>query len=185
MLAVDICAFGDHRHDDPVQCLLRRQMYEHLRRACEFAVLPWRRCHHEDRGDGVLIVAPADLPVERLFEPLAHHLATALWRYNRNAADSTRLRMRLAVHSGLVAPDPYGVSGRALIELFRLLDARAFKNVVARSRRPLGVILSERFYADARTCGGLADADAYHAIRVRTKEARIPAQVRTDLGTFD
>jgi hypothetical protein len=185
MFAVDICAFGDHRHDDPVQCLLRRQMYELLRRACEVAILPWRRCYREDRGDGALIVAPADLPVERLFEPFAHHLATALWRYNRNAGHSTRLRLRLAVHSGLVAHDPYGVSGRALIELFRLLDARTFKNVVARSGRPLGVILSERFHADARTYGGMADADAYHAVRVRSKETRIQARIRTDLGTFD
>ncbi|MFA1540586.1 hypothetical protein [Actinomadura monticuli] len=178
MIAVDICAFGDPRRDDIAQLRLRREMYQQFARACASARLPWDQCYREDRGDGVMVITPSDVPIETLIDPLGGHLASVLHEYNRHASQTARLQLRLAVHTGLVNCDEYGVTGQALVHLFRLLEARDFKDVLAASGADLGVIVSERLYGDALSQGGLAAPEAYRRLQVDCKETRIHAHVR-------
>jgi hypothetical protein len=178
MLAVDICAFGDQALDDVTQLYLRKAMYELLTEAFQSSRIPWRHCHHEDRGDGVLVVAPADVPIEDLLDVLIQHLARGLREHNKRADPLVRLRLRLAVHTGLVSYDAHGVAGRALIRLFRLLNARAFRDAITGDGADLAVIVSEQLYRDAVDHGGLADPGAYKRIRVTCKETRMWAWVR-------
>ncbi|GAA3199321.1 hypothetical protein [Actinocorallia longicatena] len=182
MLAVDICAFGDPRRDDTAQLRLRQEMYDRLRDACGHARLPWQDCHREDRGDGALVIAPPETPTERLLDPLARNLADALRDYNRRAPDHMRLQLRLAAHSGLINRDAYGVTGQALVHLFRLLDARAFKKAVKDSGASFGMIISERFYGDALSHGGLPAPADYQPISVKTKETRTRAHLHIPAG---
>lgn len=175
LVAVDICSFGDRRRDDGVQLHLRREMYDRLMEACAITRLPWWESHREDRGDGALVVMPPYVPPEDLLDPFAHHLTALLRRYNRLASEAARLQLRLAVHAGRVHGDAYGMAGQPLIHLFRLLEARSFKNALAGSGADLGMIVSDRLYADAMDLGGLVDPGAYRETRISIKETRARA----------
>lgn len=173
LAAIDIAAFGDRRRDDDIQLRLRREMYGLLAEACAMGTLPWWDCHREDRGDGALIIAPPQVAPELFLDPLAHHLAAVLRRYNRLASDTARLRLRLAVHSGLVHSDDHGVAGQSVVHLFRLLEASAFKRALADAGTDLGLIVSDRLYGDVTTKGGsLINAGAYRELRITCKETR-------------
>ncbi|MBC6457856.1 hypothetical protein [Actinomadura sp. HBU206391] len=172
LAAVDITAFGDHRRDDDAQLHLRQAMYECLVDAFSITRLPWAACHREDRGDGVLIVTPPDVPAEALLDPLAHHLHAGLRRHNRLASETGRLRLRAAVHSGRVHRDLNGVAGHAALHLFRLLEAAAFKKAFNTSGADLGLIVSDGLYRDASRHGGLINPAAYQRLRVSCKETR-------------
>lgn len=167
--AVDITGFGSRR-DAVIQRHLRMTMYGHLVEAFTMTRLPWVDCYREDRGDGVLIVAPPDVNADHFLDPLAHHLAAVLRRGNRIANDSTRLRLRMAVHHGDVHRDARGITGAATIHLFRLLEAAAFKR--AFKDCDLAMIVSDRLYTDATQRGGLIDATAFRRLRITCKETR-------------
>lgn len=88
-------------------------------------------------------MAPADVEPDDFLDPLGHHLAAVLRRYNRTAGDATRLRLRMAVHHGDVRHDAHGVIGYASLHLFRMLEATAFKKALQTAETDLGVIVSD------------------------------------------
>jgi class 3 adenylate cyclase len=172
LVAVDIAAFGDPRRDNEIQLHLRSALYDHIIEAFAMTRLPWRGCYHEDRGDGALIVAPPEVEPTDLLDPLAHHLTVLLRRSNKLASDSARLRVRVAVHTGRVYADESGIAGQALVHLFRLNEAPAFKRALNASGADLGLMVSDHLYAEARAHGGFFDPDAYRPLTVRHKETR-------------
>ncbi|TDC68233.1 hypothetical protein E1200_12400 [Actinomadura sp. GC306] len=175
LLAVDIGSFGRLDRDDLAQLHVRRHMYQLLVESFEMTRLPWLDCHREDRGDGALIIAPPEVPATDFLDPLAHHLTAVLRRYNRLASDAARLRLRLAVHFGLVHRDAHGVAGRSLVHLFRLLEAPAFKRAFAGTGAELGLVVSDQLYQQACASGGLVDPAAYRSVRVNAKETKARA----------
>ncbi|MFI6516994.1 hypothetical protein ACIBF1_15675 [Spirillospora sp. NPDC050679] len=178
LAAVDICAFGSRR-DTRTQLHLRREMYGLVAEACRITRVPWSDCHREDRGDGALFIVPPDVAADRLLDPFANHLAVVLRHYNHLAGPATRLRLRLAVHTGRVQRDAHGVAGPALVHLFRLLDAPAFRRAAADAAGGLAMIVSDRLYTDAVEGGGLVDPAAYRSQRVTCKETRARAWIWT------
>ena len=56
MLAVDIAGFTCADRDSEICLYLRRSLYQILQDAFQGSGLPWAECHHEDRGDGVLVI---------------------------------------------------------------------------------------------------------------------------------
>jgi hypothetical protein len=98
MLAVDIASFGSR--DPNAQRYLHDSLYQIVEDACENAGLPWSACHHEDRGDGILFIAPPIISAE-LLDPLAAHLHAALRRHNRHTSTSAKI-LRMAIHAGYI-----------------------------------------------------------------------------------
>ena len=45
---------------------MRSGLYGSLRAAFVRSGIPWDLCYHEDRGDGVLILVPPEVPKSRL-----------------------------------------------------------------------------------------------------------------------
>ncbi|MFB4318068.1 hypothetical protein [Actinomadura sp. 21ATH] len=178
LAAVDICRFGTRR-DAPTQLLLRKEMYGLVAEACRITRVPWYDCHREDRGDGALFIVPPDVAADHLLDPFANHLTVVLRRYNRLAGPATRLRLRLAVHAGQIHRDEHGVAGPALVHLFRLLDAPAFKKAADSAVADLAMIVSDRLYTDAVEGGGLVNPAAYTSQRVTCKETRARAWIWT------
>ncbi|MBW8485523.1 hypothetical protein [Actinomadura parmotrematis] len=176
LLATDIVGFGARHRDDRIALHLRRAMYTALAEALAMTGLILADCHHEDRGDGALVVAPAAWPAALLLDPLAHHLTASLRALNALAGDAARLRLRVAVHAGLVQRDQHGLAGRALVDLFRLLEAPAFKEAIAASPADLGVAVSDEFYTET-VRSGLVNRAAYSPLPVVLKEARATARV--------
>jgi hypothetical protein len=62
MLAVDIAGYTRADRDNDIRLYLRRSLYQILQDAFQGSGLPWAECHHEDRGDGVLIIIPPRIP---------------------------------------------------------------------------------------------------------------------------
>jgi hypothetical protein len=178
IVAFDIVGFGDRRRDDDVQLYVRDSLYRLLEKAFDAVGVPWRACHREDRGDGVLVVVPALVSTEPLISPLADRLRAGLRRHNKVSSDAAQIRLRMALHAGHVHFDPYGVAGQTLVHAFRLLEAPAFKTAFAATRCELGFVASDRVYDDVIRHGpGMIDPDVYDAISVSLKETEARAWV--------
>ncbi len=173
LFAVDVAGFTDHGRDDAVQLYMRQALYAVLTQAFEASQLGWDNCQHEDRGDGVLVIIPAGMPSVTVVDPLLDRLRAGLRRHNRIAADTAGIRLRVAIHSGQVHRDEHGVTGAALTHLFRLLDAHALKEALAKSTGDLALIVSDHFYDTViRNAPGMIDPETFQPATVAVKETR-------------
>lgn len=174
MLATDIVAFGT-RHDE-VQAHLRQVMYQISEEACRAAGLPWVICHQEDRGDGLVLIAPACVSAEILIDPLVPHMRAGIRRHNKLASPAAQIRMRMAIHAGYVRLDSHGATGSAVLHLFRLLHADQFKTAVDKVGAEFGLLASAYLYDEIIQHGpGLIDPHTYREITIANKETRGPA----------
>jgi CRP-like cAMP-binding protein len=170
----DIANFGDPRRDDDDRRVVRESLYTMLRESFEGSHVSWASCVHEDRGDGVLIIAPATVSTVPLVDPLLPLLAFKLKRHNRRATDRVRIQLRVAVHVGPVLQDGNGLSGQALIHTARMLDAPILKESLAITRADLAVMASAHVYDTViRHTPGLVDPGAFRRVRYQVKEAKI------------
>src|SRR6185295_14235462 len=62
ILVVDVEGFGALRRTNKHQVSVRDGLYRALRAAFQKADIAWEECRYEDRGDGVLVLAPPELP---------------------------------------------------------------------------------------------------------------------------
>jgi hypothetical protein len=170
----DIANFGDPRRDDDDRRVVKDALYEILQESFEGAQVPWSSCVHEDRGDGVHIVAPATISTMPLVDPLLPLLAFKLKRHNRRAAEPIRIQLRVALHIGPVLQDVQGLSGHALIHAARMLDAPILKDSLAATKADLAVMASTHVYDTViRHSPGLVDPAAFRRVRYQVKEAKI------------
>src|SRR5260370_29260138 len=96
MFAVDIASFGCR--NPRLQLLLRETLYAIVRESCDAAGICWHRCHHEDRGEGIFAIAPADVSIETLVDPFVRHIRVSLRDYNKVAAAAAQIQLRIAIH---------------------------------------------------------------------------------------
>src|SRR4051794_18207353 len=82
MVAIDIASFGHPSRDDGVRIHLRTTLYELVSEAFDAAGVPWDRCRHEDRGDGVLIITPRHVAAGLLVDPMLLRLEASIRRHN-------------------------------------------------------------------------------------------------------
>src|SRR6266498_3295969 len=101
------------------QLAIRHAQYRVIRQAFGRARIDWTECTTEDRGDGVLILAPSNVPKIRLATSVLTQISTGLHRYNATSSVRTRIHLRIALHAGEVHHDSYGVAGRAVNQAFR------------------------------------------------------------------
>nr|WP_052478033.1 hypothetical protein [Kibdelosporangium sp. MJ126-NF4]CEL15551.1 putative protein (80.3 kD) (5T676) / putative protein (80.3 kD) (5T676) [Kibdelosporangium sp. MJ126-NF4]CTQ98217.1 High-affnity carbon uptake protein Hat/HatR [Kibdelosporangium sp. MJ126-NF4] len=146
IIVVDVHQFSHPRRTHRDHLTIRTGLYHALQRAFQRAGILWGECYHEDRGDGVLILAPAHTPKEFAAARLPTALAVEIARHNAANGEGARMQVRIALHAGEVTYDAHGVSSPALIHAFRLLDARAFKDKLATSAADVGVVVSTWFY---------------------------------------
>jgi hypothetical protein len=176
LVALDVSGFG-RRYPHPAdQIGVRDRVYELFREACEMTRLPFWDSHREDRGDGLLLVAPSDTRPDLFLDPLAFHLRVLIRQTNRDLArhqpEASPLTLRVAVHQGTVYHDAHGVTSNDLILLYRLLDAAAFKRAVKQSSTELGLIISDALYQTTARTSPFVNADAYTEITITSKELR-------------
>jgi len=146
LFAVDVAGFTDPGRDEYVQLYVRDRVYRILERAFDGAGVPWQACLNEDRGDGVLVVVPPEIPVDGLADPLPERLCGLVRVHNRLSSEDARIQLRAAAHVGRVYDDGHGLAGDAASHLFRLLDAPGLKQLLAASDSDLAFIASDFFY---------------------------------------
>lgn len=147
ILAVDIERFTRAEWTDPIRARLRGRLHQLLEHALSQAGVDLSQTHCSDTGDGVLLLAAAEVPTTRLLHPLVTAFAEQLASTNRSASAVERLRVRLAVHAGEVIQDPYGHTGQSLNYVSRLVDARAGRAILeAVPEADAVVLVSEQLY---------------------------------------
>ena len=141
-----------------------------MREAFGRAGIPWDDCGHEDRGDGVFVLVPAEVPKGLLAESLPSALVTALNAHNGTHPAPERIRLRMALHAGEVHYDEHGVTAASVNLAFRLLDAAALKAALAGSPGVLVVIVSSWFFEEVVRHSSAAALAGYQPVEVAVKE---------------
>src|SRR6185312_12996359 len=119
IFVVDVEGFGDCRRTNPHQLAVRDGVYRALQQAFHNAGIPWADCRREDRGDGVFILAPPEVPKVLFVNALPHALVEALREHNNASPAEERIRLRMALHAGEINYDDHGVTATAINLAFR------------------------------------------------------------------
>ena len=169
VIRTDVAGFASARRSDEDRKIIRAALLAMTRLAMGPA---WQTSWWEDRGDGLLIIASPGVPTAQVIERLVTVLRTELARHNRIYSGPIRIRLRVAVEVGPIEEDEAGVSGKAIINASRLVDAAAFKEAVMGDGAILGMIVSLYvFETHIEPGGSTLDPAGYTKIPVRVKEA--------------
>jgi len=170
ILVVDVEEFGSPGRTNPHRVAVRNGLYRALRRAFRACGIPWARCRIQDTGDGILLLAPAQLPKALFARALPGELAEALRQHNAVHSERERIRLRMALHAGEVSYDEHGVTASAVNLAFRLLDAPALKAALAGSPGVLALVTSVWFFDEVTRHVAAPGPASYRPIRVAVKE---------------
>jgi len=177
LFAVDIAGFTEPQRDEDIQLYMHKSLYEMLEAAFEMSDVPWTDCYHEDRGDGVLVVAPPMIPVAALV-PIPDRLRTLIRRHNRVSCQAARIQLRAAAHLGPVHYDGHGLIGAAVNLLCRLLDSRPLRQRLADPTTEIALITSDYLYYSVIRCQpSLIDPSLFKPVRIRVKKTTAQAWV--------
>jgi tetratricopeptide (TPR) repeat protein len=177
ILCVDVERFGDRRRTHPHQATVRSGLYAALRATFARSGISWQDCYHEDRGDGVLILVPPDVPKNVLAVSVPQELAASLAEHNQTHDRRSRIRLRVAIHAGEIQRDDYGVVGTAINVAFRLLEAEPLRQALADSSGVLALIASQWFYEEVIRHDPASDPAVYRRVQISVKETQDTAWI--------
>jgi hypothetical protein len=136
----------------------------------------WVACSCDDRGDGLLIVVPPDIPTMAVLDRLITVLPSELAKHNTNHQAPVRVQLRVAVIVGPIVADTMGVSGEAIIRAARMLEAAEFKQAMKETEISLGLIVSGFVYETAiRHAADPLEPGGFTRIEVKVKESEMTA----------
>jgi hypothetical protein len=175
---VDVEGFGRHSRTNPNRLRVRQGMYRSLERSFATAGIPWGACRYSDLGDGVLVLAPAEIPKTLFADALLGALADELAIHNEVHPEPERFRLRLALHAGEVSSDEHGVTGASILHAQNLVDAPELKRELADAAAVLAVIASDWFFSEVVRHAEGGGAEAYRAVAVANGEGTAAAWIR-------
>ncbi len=184
ILIVDVESFGDPARTNAHQLAVRHAMYKALRQSFARARISWAGCAVEDRGDGVLVLVPPEVPKSRLVTRLPARLADILGRHNAACPAPERIRLRMALHAGEVHRDAHGFAGTSVNRAFRLIEAPPSRTALRDSVGVIALIVSDWFYDEVVRHYPAAAPSCFRQVRVVMKETEMAAWVRV-LGARD
>jgi class 3 adenylate cyclase len=121
----------------------------------------------EDRGDGVYLLVPAEVPIQRLIHPFLAVLDAGL---AARTVDQPPLRLRTVVHEGQVTVDKMGSSGLAVDLAFALVDSTQVRDALADAPRGrMAVVVQDPIYQSIVRGPGDPDETAFRSRTVDTK----------------
>jgi vWA-MoxR associated protein C-terminal domain/vWA-MoxR associated protein middle region 0 len=169
IVVADVADFTNPARKETDMNAIHQGMYEVLEAAFRDSGVDFALCTHEDRGDGMLILVPADVPKSQLADRLPDRLVAAVRRYNSTRADSARFKLRVGLHAGDIRRNSKGWVGRQVNDAFRILEAPQAKTALANSHGVVALVVSDRFFADVIAEDEGSAPDAYERITVQVK----------------
>ncbi|WP_268877676.1 SAV_2336 N-terminal domain-related protein [Actinomadura rubteroloni] len=142
----DVTGFSSPHRTEGARHRIRQVMFNLLRGAFDAANVVWNDCHVEDRGDGMLIVAPPGVLADALLAPMLPNLAESLRRHNERSDAPESFQLRVALDTGVAVSERNSLFSTAIIEAARMLDAPEFKQRAADSNADLAFITSEALF---------------------------------------
>jgi hypothetical protein len=157
---------------DALLVRMRRDLREILGAVLGRQGLDPRRLTSIDDGDGFRYLLPASVPPHAALDPFVQRLGIELRMHREAASAANRLRLRLAVHSGLLFAEDGGTyTGTPLRDTARLLDAEAGRELLrGHPAADLVVLVSDSYFHEVVESGTSLDPAAFQRIRVRVKE---------------
>ncbi|MBV9448599.1 MAG: hypothetical protein JO345_22155 [Streptosporangiaceae bacterium] len=125
LVAVDIEGFS--RRAAAGQARVQDDLERAMARAAASTGLDRGRWYRQPRGDGELDVLPEDVDGLSLVARYPRELAATVAAVNRAQNGEPRLRVRMAIHHGAVAPGRFGPVGTAPVVISRLVDAESVR----------------------------------------------------------
>lgn len=177
IVVFDVEGFGNYRRTNRHQVIVRGGLYQSVSVAFEQAGIPWDPGAHEDRGDGIFVLIPPEVPKSLFVELLPSALVTALNAHNRTHPYEERIRLRMSLHAGEVHYDRYGVTGNSINRAFRLIDAQPLKAALAGSPGVLAIIASSWFFHEVVRHAPADVSAGYRPVLATTKEGTEPGWV--------
>jgi hypothetical protein len=168
-LAADIEQYS--RFDTPGQRAAQAQLARMLRAAAERSGLDHDTWSVQPQGDMELAVLPPGPSEQVVLGGYVTHLAAELGGYNATRRPAERMRLRLAIDTGVAATAALGFSGPAPIAVARYLNAPEVKRTLAAAwSASLVVVISDRLYQDV-VCSRFHghDPEQYRRIHVEQK----------------
>lgn len=182
IVCLDVEGFGDLSRTNLDQVAVRSGLYTALRQALDLSQVEWTSCYHEDRGDGMFLLVPPDVPKSLLVADFPHILVAALREHNRVHRTEARIRLRLAIHAGEVHFDEHGAAGSALNFTFRLLGAEALRIALSRAPGEVALVVSDWFYQEVVRHDPAHHPDRYERATVSVKETAATAWIAVPEG---
>lgn len=175
ILLLDIERYSDR--DDVEQAYLRRMLYDITDRLLTSAGVDATRRMRADRGDSVMELIDAGVPVTSLLRVLLHDGPAQLRSVNRMLARSAQIRLRAVLASGFVAVDEYeGWVGTDLNLACRLLDADVLRAALRERENDFALCVSESLYQGVvRHDHRGIPAQEFHEVTVASKNGPLRA----------
>ncbi|MGC4768862.1 hypothetical protein ACLQ25_07750 [Micromonospora sp. DT44] len=111
------------RNDDMGQFHAQSNFQKIMRDAAKLCGLDRNGWVIQASGDGEFAIFPPGTSEPRIVAELVPAMDRILRDHNRQAADHARIRMRVALHQGLVVPGENGFAGKAVVTAARLVNA--------------------------------------------------------------
>lgn len=157
---------------DALLVRMRRDLREILAGTLDRQGIDITRLTTIDDGDGFRVLLPASVAPHAALDPFVGRLGIELRMHREAASADNRLRLRVAVHSGLLFAEPGGTyTGTPLKDCARLLDAPAGRDLLrANPRADMVLLVSDIFYRDVVAGNTSLDPAAFQRIPVKVKE---------------
>ncbi|MBV9858003.1 MAG: hypothetical protein JOY82_26330 [Streptosporangiaceae bacterium] len=162
---------GYSRRSTSEQSKVQDDLESAMSEAAARAGLDRRRWYLQPCGDGELAVLPASADGLSLVADYPRTLALILGEINRSYAPVSRLRIRMAIHHGGVAPGRFGPVGAAPITVSRLADAQVLRQELRRRNDiDVALIVSATVYEEiVRSRFHDLEPEAFSRTIIRTK----------------
>ncbi|MFK4107739.1 hypothetical protein [Streptomyces sp. NPDC002176] len=170
-----LCLAADVEHysrlDTRTQSAVQSELVRMLDEAAALTGLDRATWKRQPQGDLEFAVLPEATPEDAVLGPFVHHLAVRLRDRNARPA-AQRVRLRMAVDTGVIADAALGHAGPAPVAVARYVNAVQLKAVLAAlTAADLAVIVSDRLYQDVVRSGRPdLDPEQYVRAHVRVKE---------------
>ncbi|MFJ1766883.1 hypothetical protein ACIOD2_41595 [Amycolatopsis sp. NPDC088138] len=178
IIGLDIEGFGRPDRSNTHRLRIRKGLYQAVRNAFDAVGIAWVSCRHEDLGDGVLILVPADIPKPLFVDELPETLTDQLRQYNASRPRQEKMRLRLAVHAGEISYDDHGFTGASIIHTFRLLDAPELKATLAANAALLAMVSSAWFFDEVIRHSEHSNSGCYRRTDITNKETTTQGWIR-------
>lgn len=174
---LDIAGYG--RRDSPAKDSLQRRLAGVARMVFEDLAVPLSDIECQGTGDGLLVVLPARLDIQRVLPMLMQSMAERLAL--DNALSHDQMRVRMAADVGPVGLTELGFGGAMVTNMGRLLDSRPLRRWEAEHReRDLAVAVSDSLYRFVVAEGVPTLArEQFTRVQVRSKELSTAAWLWT------
>lgn len=168
-LVINLDAQDSGQRTNAGQLLLRAVVHDVVRAAFTAAEINTRG-NPEDRGDGVLLVLPADVSKQKIVGRWVDGLYQAL--KVRNSPLRERIRVRIGIHAGEVHHDNHGVAGTDVNIACRLASCEPARGTLrAAPDASVVVAVSDYIYQSVVRHGGpYIEPDHYQKYPLDTAE---------------